>query len=666
MQIHSRPLQVFHSFVAIGGLVIGINTLTSGAALLGAIACFCTVVIVVVCLIAAMRTTNGKHEAIIHIILFILEQASSVYSTALVVEDFYRYRTMGVNLVLWRFVIALFAFPRGLSFLCLTICSANDVIANFLAEKVHKTTTPTRAIVNWIVYNLLVIPILELTTKRFRMLYDAQEELKLEKHLLQTMLAMLCDGSMTIASDADTILHCNEGFDLLMHTSMSGEALMRYIPDSQNDQERERVKAAFKRAKSGPVLFPTTVITENMATLNVELVIVYRGALTDSKDQKVLSGYDVGVRTVYQEGAHKDDDFDIEEPSGWQAGQPVVDEHGHEPNCDDQTCLSHQESLPSTTYTGHVFRKVNDGIKESTATCILDDHMQLALQELIELGEREHWLIDEADVQQKPGIVLGSGGFGTVVGADMYGMEVAMKVASCNQTKSYVQVFLSLSNELRVLRHVRHPNMVLFHGATVNATTGEIALVLERVYGQEMSTFLATCKGREGLPARLQIITDVCCALWYLHAQKPQIVHGDLKGSNVLIEQRSTGARAKLLDFGLSRLMTHDVKPLGGTLSWMAPELIKSPTKKPRASADIFSFGRFVHFTVTGSKPFIGVSQQPIMAMAKKGQVPPLNWEKADAMCEKGVAICERCLVYPPSQRLTIADVHAEIAAWSA
>jgi len=177
---------------------------------------------------------------------------------------------------------------------------------------------------------------------------------------------------------------------------------------------------------------------------------------------------------------------------------------------------------------------------------------------------------------------------------------------------------------------------------------------------------LATCTGREGLQARLQIITDVCCALWYLHAQKPQIVHGDLKGSNVLIEQRSTGARAKLLDFGLSRLMTHDVKPLGGTLSWMAPELIKSPTKKPRASADIFSFGRFVHFTVTGSKPFIGVSQQRIMAMAKKGQVPPLNWEKADAMCEKGVAICERCLVYPPSQRLTIAEVHAEIASWSA
>jgi len=241
-----------------------------------------------------------------------------------------------------------------------------------------------------------------------------------------------------------------------------------------------------------------------------------------------------------------------------------------------------------------------------------------------------------------------------------------VKVARDTPKKSDKQVLLSLSNELRVLRHVRHPNMVLFHGATVNPSTGAICLVLERVHGLEIGEFLRTAVGPDAMSIRLQVITDVCCALWYLHAQRPQVVHGDLKGSNLLIEQRSTGPHGKLLDFGLSRLMTRDVRPLGGTLTWMAPEVINNPRATPKASADIFSLGRLAHFIITGTKPLVRISPKRITDMAKSGQVPPLDWPSTLPISEKGIAICERCLIVTARHRPTIEEFHADIIGWNA
>eukprot|EP00972_Heterocapsa_arctica_P060327 8897905-Heterocapsa_arctica.AAC.1 len=42
---------------------------------------------------------------------------------------------------------------------------------------------------------------------------------------------------------------------------------------------------------------------------------------------------------------------------------------------------------------------------------------------------------------------------------------------------------MTLINELRIMRHVRHPNIALFHGAVLEAGADDILLVLERIRG---------------------------------------------------------------------------------------------------------------------------------------------------------------------------------------
>lgn len=48
----------------------------------------------------------------------------------------------------------------------------------------------------------------------------------------------------------------------------------------------------------------------------------------------------------------------------------------------------------------------------------------------------------------------------------------------------------------------------------------------------------------------MQIVRDVSQGLRFLHASKPPILHGDLKGKNILIDSRF---RAKVADFGLAK-----------------------------------------------------------------------------------------------------------------
>ena len=88
---------------------------------------------------------------------------------------------------------------------------------------------------------------------------------------------------------------------------------------------------------------------------------------------------------------------------------------------------------------------------------------------------------------------------------------------------------------------------------------------------------------------------QIAIGLEYLHNEG--IVHGDLHGGNVLIDENGN---ARLTDFGLSLIAdassynygsTHG----GGAFRWQAPELIdpeafKLNSSRPTTASDIFSF----------------------------------------------------------------------------
>eukprot|EP00747_Dinoflagellata_sp_TGD_P200634 gnl/TRDRNA2_/TRDRNA2_74054_c0_seq1.p1 gnl/TRDRNA2_/TRDRNA2_74054_c0~~gnl/TRDRNA2_/TRDRNA2_74054_c0_seq1.p1 ORF type:complete len:523 (-),score=35.93 gnl/TRDRNA2_/TRDRNA2_74054_c0_seq1:45-1463(-) len=242
----------------------------------------------------------------------------------------------------------------------------------------------------------------------------------------------------------------------------------------------------------------------------------------------------------------------------------------------------------------------------------------------------------------------------------MLGARVALKVArgalfekrGCRVAGGLPQ----LANELRVLRHVRHPNIAEFHGAVVDVSSGSVALVLELVGGGDLEAFIrgGTCQPKSvSVCIRRSLLLDICCALRYLHSRQPCIVHGDLKPSNVLVEHLVQRPRAKLIDFGLARILKGTVKPLGGSLVWRAPEVIKHGKVPPHSSADVFSLGCLMFFVATQLKPPADRSRRSTVQYSHEDQfLPwppgcqtfPLPWQQ----------VAEKCVRINPSERPSV------------
>jgi len=189
-----------------------------------------------------------------------------------------------------------------------------------------------------------------------------------------------------------------------------------------------------------------------------------------------------------------------------------------------------------------------------------------------------------------------------------------------------------------------------------------VLLVLERIRGPDLYDYVTEHSADAEIYKRFQLMLDVACALRYLHSQIPQIVHGDLKGSNVLVE--ATIPRAKLVDFGLSRLLTKEATPLGGSLAWMAPELLIPPRSKPQAGADVFSFGRLAYMILTCRKPLEGMNSTAIREMARAHLTHNLVWDEGRPLQKECAALSQEMMRFVPAERPDMKKVHEEISKW--
>lgn len=94
------------------------------------------------------------------------------------------------------------------------------------------------------------------------------------------------------------------------------------------------------------------------------------------------------------------------------------------------------------------------------------------------------------------------------------------------------------------------------------------------------------------------MLIETAEGLAYLHNRDPSIIHGDLKGANVLISDSGT---AVLADFGLSRIsheMTNSILHGAGSPRWMAPELMRvdDTVVEPLRTiqSDVYGYGHII------------------------------------------------------------------------
>ncbi|KAJ3576723.1 hypothetical protein NP233_g239 [Leucocoprinus birnbaumii] len=190
---------------------------------------------------------------------------------------------------------------------------------------------------------------------------------------------------------------------------------------------------------------------------------------------------------------------------------------------------------------------------------------------------------------------LSSGKFGDVWKGTFQGQDVCLKVMRVYRNSKIHELLKAFSCEAVLWGQLQHTNVLPFYGVyhLEHSTHNRLCLVSPWMENGNVDEYLA----REPNADRMSLIKDVASGLKYLHGQN--IVHGDLKGANVLVH---SSGRACLADFGLSTIRDPEVMAMttsssssgcGGTIRWMAPELLSShDTDDPISTkaTDIYAF----------------------------------------------------------------------------
>ncbi|KDQ50917.1 hypothetical protein JAAARDRAFT_141208 [Jaapia argillacea MUCL 33604] len=150
---------------------------------------------------------------------------------------------------------------------------------------------------------------------------------------------------------------------------------------------------------------------------------------------------------------------------------------------------------------------------------------------------------------------------------------VAVKVLrTMGSDSTYINKLNSnLNREAFLWSTLNHPNITPFYGVCHDMGRHQApSLVCPYYEHGNINSYLGDRPDSPTLP----LIAQVGAGLAYLHRLNPPIIHGDVKGSNILI---SESGEAKLCDFGLARILESPgftTKNMGGTCRWMAYELL--------------------------------------------------------------------------------------------
>lgn len=308
---------------------------------------------------------------------------------------------------------------------------------------------------------------------------------------------------------------------------------------------------------------------------------------------------------------------------------------------------------------------VGNGAEQEPDTSVMDTQATEAIFEydnisaVLRTGLSEHWFIEPQHIKFEEG-EISSGSYGSIrKGLLLDSTEIAIKVPKNGNVHDIVET-QSIINEMRLFRRIRHPNVVLFHGATISRMDSalQLCLVLEWIDGGDLGGYVRgrrnngefnkSCLEYEENPQfvvpEVKILLDVARGMRYLHGQKPPILHRDLKPGNVLIET-SEPPRAKLADFGLSVLLQgDDPSARAGTKRYMAPEVAEKGACYNTA-ADVFSYGCVCYFIMH--------AEHPDPSTVSDTLIPKDNFACLRLVLE----VAQQCLQLDPQNRLQLSEV---------
>ncbi|XP_019057946.1 PREDICTED: serine/threonine-protein kinase EDR1-like isoform X2 [Tarenaya hassleriana] len=142
---------------------------------------------------------------------------------------------------------------------------------------------------------------------------------------------------------------------------------------------------------------------------------------------------------------------------------------------------------------------------------------------------------------------IGLGSYGEVYRGDWHGTEVAVKKFLDQEIIG--EALEEFKSEVRIMKKLRHPNIVLFMGAITRPPN--LSIVTEFLPRGSLYRLIHRTHNQLDERRRLRMALDAARGMNYLHSCNPVIVHRDLKSPNLLVDKNWV---VKVCDFGLSRM----------------------------------------------------------------------------------------------------------------
>ncbi|KAJ8747831.1 hypothetical protein K2173_011540 [Erythroxylum novogranatense] len=406
-------------------------------------------------------------------------------------------------------------------------------------------------------------------------------------------------------------------------------------PEVTPVQYARNVPVAAAAAAAAAVVASSMVVAAAKSSSDTNLELPVAAAATATAAAVVATT--AAVSKQYDQGARSDGDADSGqyEPRG--SGDRGSGGHGSgDRDSGGQGSGSHERDASGANFEGERISDRSVGNESSKSEVAMEDVGEFEIQwEEITLGER-----------------IGLGSYGEVYRGDWHGTEVAVKRFLDQDIMS--DSLEEFKTEVRIMKRVRHPNVVLFMGAVTRAPN--LSIVTEFLPRGSLYRLLHRPNNQLDERRRLRMALHAARGMNYLHTCSPTIVHRDLKSPNLLVDGNWV---VKVCDFGLSR-MKHSTflssRSTAGTAEWMAPEVLRNEPSNEKC--DVYSFGVILWELTTLQQPWEGMNPMQVVGAVgfqhRRLDIP-------DDMDPAIADIIRKCWQTDPKLRPTFGEIMAAL-----
>jgi tRNA A-37 threonylcarbamoyl transferase component Bud32 len=274
--------------------------------------------------------------------------------------------------------------------------------------------------------------------------------------------------------------------------------------------------------------------------------------------------------------------------------------------------------------------------------------------------------IDSSELRyDSPPQVLGEGKFGRVLLSEYRGTQVAVKQLVFNDaagklpstamktsdSKSKKKKRKALLHEIQLLSRLRHPCILALFGFVVEKKK-EVMIVMEYMEHGSLHDLIHNETMDFDGDVMLAFLRDIVTGIQFLHNTKPQVVHGNLKSHNVLIDSR---LRAKVADYSLSVVMK---AKSGESLYWKAPELLNGEVES--TASDVYALGMILWELYSRKDPYQDEDSMIVLSEIRNSSIcrrPSLP----KTMPASVSAIMHDCFLESAPQRPSIDEIASRI-----